>query len=214
MTDKPCTGLYASVQQSRALLVETYVIGAVELQAASESDAAGMARAPGQESGRRRTRRETRNVHTLPKLDYADDTLEPHISGQIMELHHSKHRQTSTASMLQSSPTPMCPLPRSRSSSTSKKIISVTAAIQGSGWGWLGYNPDTKKLEIVTTPNQEPLLLHVLGIDIDIWEHAFYLQYYKVKQYYEVKADYLTAIWNVINFKEADRRFVEAAKSV
>ncbi|RPD69756.1 hypothetical protein L226DRAFT_616678 [Lentinus tigrinus ALCF2SS1-7] len=94
------------------------------------------------------------------------------------------------------------------STRASKKIISVTAAIQGSGWGWLGYNPDTKKLEIVTTPNQDPLLLHVPILGIDIWEHAFYLQYHKLK------ADYLTAIWNVINFKEADRRFVEAAKSV
>lgn len=38
------------------------------------------------------------------------------------------------------------------------KMNAVTAAIQGSGWGWLGYNPDTQKLEIVTTPNQDPLL--------------------------------------------------------
>ncbi|KAI0696140.1 Manganese/iron superoxide dismutase [Cerioporus squamosus] len=84
---------------------------------------------------------------------------------------------------------------------------TVTAAIQGSGWGWLGYNPETKKLEIVTTANQDPLLSHVPIIGIDIWEHAFYLQYHNVK------ADYLTAIWNVINFKEAERRFLEAAKS-
>lgn len=35
---------------------------------------------------------------------------------------------------------------------------TITAAIQGSGWGWLGFNPSTKKLEIVTTPNQDPLL--------------------------------------------------------
>lgn len=35
---------------------------------------------------------------------------------------------------------------------------ATTAAIQGSGWGWLGYNPNTGKLEIVTTPNQDPLL--------------------------------------------------------
>ena len=34
----------------------------------------------------------------------------------------------------------------------------TTAGIQGSGWGWLGYNPETGKLEIVTTPNQDPLL--------------------------------------------------------
>ena len=33
-----------------------------------------------------------------------------------------------------------------------------TAAIQGSGWGWLGYNKANGKLEIVTTANQDPLL--------------------------------------------------------
>jgi len=77
-----------------------------------------------------------------------------------------------------------------------------TAAIQGSGWGWCGYNEQTGKLEIVTTPNQDPLLSHVPIIGIDIWEHAFYLQYKNVKP------DYLNAIWNVINFKEAESRYV------
>jgi len=81
---------------------------------------------------------------------------------------------------------------------------ATTAAIQGSGWGWLGYNPKTKTLEIVTTANQDPLLSHVPIIGVDIWEHAFYLQYLNVK------VDYLNAIWNVINFEEAEKRFVEA----
>ena len=82
-----------------------------------------------------------------------------------------------------------------------KQLNAATAAIQGSGWGWLGYNPSTKKLEIVTTPNQDPLLCklpltlsprarttddarssaHVPIIGIDIWEHSYYLQYYNVK---------------------------------
>ena len=35
---------------------------------------------------------------------------------------------------------------------------AATAAIQGSGWGWLGYSTETGKLEIVTTANQDPLL--------------------------------------------------------
>jgi len=83
------------------------------------------------------------------------------------------------------------------------QMNTTTAGIQGSGWGWLGYNPKTKKLEIVTTPNQDPLLTHVPIIGIDIWEHAFYLQYKNVK------ADYLSAIWNVINFEEAEARFKE-----
>ncbi|KAH9957829.1 Mn superoxide dismutase [Russula dissimulans] len=82
---------------------------------------------------------------------------------------------------------------------------ATTAALQGSGWGWLGYNSKTKKLEIVTTANQDPLLTHVPIIGIDIWEHAFYLQYKNVK------ADYLSAIWHVINFDEAEARYTEVA---
>jgi Fe-Mn family superoxide dismutase len=39
-----------------------------------------------------------------------------------------------------------------------KNFNAATAGIQGSGWGWLAYNGATKKLELVTTPNQDPLL--------------------------------------------------------
>lgn len=39
-----------------------------------------------------------------------------------------------------------------------KQFNGATAGIQGSGWGWLGYNATTKALEIVTTANQDPLL--------------------------------------------------------
>ena len=39
-----------------------------------------------------------------------------------------------------------------------KEMNAKTAAIQGSGWGWLGLNKSNKKLEIVTTANQDPLL--------------------------------------------------------
>lgn len=38
-----------------------------------------------------------------------------------------------------------------------KDLITTTTAIQGSGWGWLGYNPKTKSLQIVACPNQDPL---------------------------------------------------------
>jgi len=44
-----------------------------------------------------------------------------------------------------------------------------------------GLNPATKRLEIATTPNQDPLLTLVPIIGVDIWEHAFYLQYLNVK---------------------------------
>ncbi|KAG6878016.1 hypothetical protein C0993_000797 [Termitomyces sp. T159_Od127] len=85
-----------------------------------------------------------------------------------------------------------------------KEFNAATLGIQGSGWGWLGYNKSTKRLEIATTANQDPLLHLVPIIGVDIWEHAFYLQYLNVK------ADYLNAIWSVINFEEAEKRLVEA----
>jgi Iron/manganese superoxide dismutases, C-terminal domain len=44
-----------------------------------------------------------------------------------------------------------------------------------------GYNTSSGILEIVTTPNQDPLLTHVPIIGVDMWEHAFYLQYQNVK---------------------------------
>lgn len=52
------------------------------------------------------------------------------------------------------------------------EVNTKTAAIQGSGWGWVGYNPKNKTIEVVTTANQDPLLTHVPLIGIDIWEHA------------------------------------------
>ncbi|KAF7796130.1 hypothetical protein EIP86_007303 [Pleurotus ostreatoroseus] len=85
-----------------------------------------------------------------------------------------------------------------------KSFNTTTAGIQGSGWGWVGVNPTTKRLEIVTTANQDPLLTHTPVIGVDIWEHAFYLQYLNVK------VDYLNAIWSVIDFQEAEKRYLAA----
>ncbi|KAJ7029701.1 manganese superoxide dismutase [Mycena alexandri] len=89
-----------------------------------------------------------------------------------------------------------------------KEFNAATLGIQGSGWGWLGFNPTTKRLEIATTPNQDPLLHLVPLIGVDIWEHAFYLQYLNVKP------DYLNAIWNVINFEEAEKRLSEGSSKL
>lgn len=67
-----------------------------------------------------------------------------------------------------------------------------------------GVNPQSKRLELATTANQDPLLTLVPVIGVDVWEHAFYLQYLNVK------VDYLNAIWSVINFDEAEKRYLEA----
>lgn len=81
-----------------------------------------------------------------------------------------------------------------------------TAAIQGSGWGWLTYNKATKRLEYATCANQDPVtskgLVPLLGIDV--WEHAYYLQYENRRP------DYLKAIWEVINWKTVEERYNKA----
>ncbi|KAJ8296027.1 Superoxide dismutase [Mn], mitochondrial [Rhodotorula toruloides] len=72
-----------------------------------------------------------------------------------------------------------------------KKAVNAAAlGIQGSGWAWLGYNPTTKKLEAVSTANQDPLLGYV-----------------PLKN---VKASYLDNIWSVINWQTAEKRLSEA----
>ena len=87
-----------------------------------------------------------------------------------------------------------------------EQMSSKSVAIQGSGWGWLGYNKAKKRLEIATCDNQDPLstkgLIPLLGIDV--WEHAYYLQYKNVR------ADYVKSIWSVVNWKNVEERFQNA----
>ncbi|XP_059317961.1 superoxide dismutase [Mn], mitochondrial [Lycium ferocissimum] len=75
------------------------------------------------------------------------------------------------------------------------------AALQGSGWVWLGVDKELKRLVIETTSNQDPLVIKgpnlVPLLGIDVWEHAYYLQYKNVKP------DYLKNIWKVMNWKYA-----------
>ena len=73
---------------------------------------------------------------------------------------------------------------------------SKTAPIQGSGWGWLVYNPISGKVEYKAMPNQTSPrtegLVPLLGLDV--WEHAYYLKYQNKRP------DYIAAWWNVINW--------------
>ena len=90
-----------------------------------------------------------------------------------------------------------------------KKNLSAKAgAVFGSGWAWLTYSP-TKKLEIHTTPNQNSPYMSGLTpiMGIDVWEHAYYLQYKNVR------ADYIKAWWNVVNWKEINERYDRAVKA-
>ena len=90
-----------------------------------------------------------------------------------------------------------------------RAVEAKTIAIQGSGWGWLGYNPSNDLLEIATCSNQDPLqattgLIPLLGIDV--WEHAYYVDYRNVRP------DYVRNIWSIMNWQVVEERLI-AAKS-
>ncbi|GAB6024988.1 Superoxide dismutase [Mn], mitochondrial [Chamberlinius hualienensis] len=89
-------------------------------------------------------------------------------------------------------------------------LAAASVAVQGSGWGWLAFNPGSRKLQITSCPNQDPLqattgLIPLFGIDV--WEHAYYLQYKNVR------ADYVKAIFNVANWKDIAQRYKDARGS-
>ncbi|KAJ5936288.1 manganese superoxide dismutase [Penicillium verhagenii] len=77
--------------------------------------------------------------------------------------------------------------------------------IQGSGWGWLIARG--QHLEIITTKDQDPVTGDgVPLVGVDMWEHAFYLQYLNNK------AGYVKAIWQIINWQEAENRYTSRTK--
>ncbi|EDS40380.1 superoxide dismutase, mitochondrial [Culex quinquefasciatus] len=83
--------------------------------------------------------------------------------------------------------------------------------VQGSGWVWLGWDKDRKLLRIAACANQDPLeattgLMPLLGIDV--WEHAYYLQYKNDR------AQYFDALWEIINWKEVSKRYEKLRCSV
>jgi Fe-Mn family superoxide dismutase len=71
----------------------------------------------------------------------------------------------------------------------------------GSGWTWLVW--DGTALALYSTPNQDSPIMQgdVPLIGIDVWEHAYYLNYQNRRP------DYLAAWWNVVNWAEVGRRF-------
>lgn len=87
------------------------------------------------------------------------------------------------------------------------RVLFSKAAVTrfGSGWAWLSLNGEGK-LEVSSTPNQENPLMEgktpILGLDV--WEHAYYLNYQNRRP------DYVAAWWNLIDWNEVNRRFEEA----
>lgn len=197
--------------------------------------------------------------YVLPELPYAYDALEPHISAEIMELHHSKHHQNyvnganaalekleaarkdgSIAAVVTAlskdlafnlgghtnhslfwenlgpngggKPTGALAAAIDADFGSfeefQKHFAAAALGLQGSGWAVLAYDKIGERLVIEQMTDQQgnlsidlvPLLL------LDMWEHAFYLQYKNVK------ADYVAAVWNVFNWDEVAARYAAVVK--
>lgn len=198
--------------------------------------------------------------YALPDLPYDYGALAPHISGEIMELHHSKHHQAYVSGVN----TALEQLAEARDTNAlgtvnlleknlafnlaghvnhsvfwpnmspdggdkpdgelaaaideffgswdgfRAQFTAVATGIQGSGWAILAWESLGRKLVIEQLYDHQgnlaagsyPLLM------LDMWEHAFYLQYRNVK------ADYVKAWWNVVNWADVTRRFETARNAV
>ena len=91
-----------------------------------------------------------------------------------------------------------------------KNAFSNAAATQfGSGWAWLCVH-DGGKLEVCSSANQDNPLMPGIGcggtpiLGLDVWEHAYYLNYQNRRP------DYIKAFFNLINWNEVNKRY-EAA---
>lgn len=197
-------------------------------------------------------------TYTLPDLTYDYGALDPSISGQIMELHHSKHHAAYIAGanqaleqMAEARDTGnfgnlpklekdlafhlgghtnhsifwknMGPDSKDRPEGELASAITeffgdydkfvahfnaAALGIQGSGWALLAWDAVGSRLVIHQLYDQQgnvPVLTTPL-LMLDMWEHAFYLDYKNVK------GDYVKAFWNIVNWDDVENRF-EAAKA-
>lgn len=88
------------------------------------------------------------------------------------------------------------------------EFTKKTVPVQGSGWGWLGYDNSSKSLRILELGNQEMLAPAGLAplLTIDVWEHAYYIDYKNLR------LDYVKQIWKIVNWKDVERRFLSTKK--
>jgi len=91
-----------------------------------------------------------------------------------------------------------------------KEEFSKAAAGQfGSGWAWLCVHSGGK-VEVCSTPNQDNPLMPEVGcggapiLGLDVWEHAYYLNYQNKRP------EYIDAFFNVIDWKEVSSRYAKA----
>lgn len=81
----------------------------------------------------------------------------------------------------------------------------------GSGWAWLSVDK-SGNLFVSSTPNQDNPLMDVVEkqgtpiLGLDVWEHAYYLKYQNLR------GEYISRFWNIVNWEEVTRRYLEAQK--
>jgi len=92
-----------------------------------------------------------------------------------------------------------------------RRFAQAAAERFGSGWAWLIRRPDGA-LAITSTANQDNPLMDLPGIErglpllgLDVWEHAYYLNYQNRR------LEYIDAWWSLVNWNEVNRRFAEGS---
>ena len=86
-----------------------------------------------------------------------------------------------------------------------RQFSEAAAGVEASGWCLLVWVPSFNKLEILQCEKHQNLTLWGCKplLVLDMWEHSYYLQY-KTK-----RPDYISAFWNIINWEEVNKRFLE-----
>ena len=161
----------------------------------------------------------------LPKLEYAYDALEPTIDAKTMEIHHTKHHQAYIDNLNKAiegtnlegkSIEEICkaaeaPALRNNGGghynhSLFWEILTPNGAKEPVGWAWL-CKKENGEVEICSTPNQDNPLMPNAGcsgtpiLGIDVWEHAYYLNYQNRRP------DYISAFFEVINWDKVEELY-------
>lgn len=86
------------------------------------------------------------------------------------------------------------------------ELKAAALSVFGSGYAWLV--ADGNKLKIITTPNQNVPFDYCLLLNIDVWEHAYYLKHHNLR------ADYIDDLFNVIDWNKVEQRYLDCLASL
>jgi Fe-Mn family superoxide dismutase len=144
-------------------------------------------------------------AYNLPDLEYDYGALEPHVSADIMKLHHDKHHKA----YVDNANATLEKLAAARE----KMDFTTVAALERA----LAFNVSGHVMHSVFWKNMKPKQVNQIYdhqsnynvgstpiMVIDGWEHAWYLQYKNVK------AEFFKALWNVWNWDDVAKRFAAA----